>query len=538
MPFKRIRPVFLFIGFFALTTMLYILAKAGGFVLDDWSLIVENPALNSAKSPLHFWTTFVQADYWPLSYTCLWVMWNLFGRHTEPYHWVNFVLHAMNGAVLFFLLREYKIRWPLFWALLFLVHPVQVESVAWIFQMKTLMATFFCLLAWWIYMHGENQENPQKWQWAAAGVFLAGVLSKTSIVALPVILLLEEFRRGASPRDKKIYFKVAPFFVLSLLSAGATLMVSVVNTERGGVQDWAPTFAVRMLSVGQSVWIYLKGFLLPIDLCFLYGRGQSFSTTPEATLGWLVFGGITLAVLGWGWRGRQQLWVLGGLVYALGILPALGFITVPYMRYSPAADHWQYLSTIGGVIFLGDLADRMYRRLKGDGSQLALRVFGFCVLCGFSVLTYRDAGYYGHERTLLAHTLEQNPTTSFGWYILGVSYYRDGEESQAERSFEKAASLSTSETMAQYNLSVLAAKRNDFAKAEVLVRGFLKDYPHYPFALDLLGRITDMHGNFDEALQLYNLARKYYPEIPAVKNGYCELYQRHGRLSEVADFCR
>jgi hypothetical protein len=355
-----------------LVAVVYFPAVKGGFVWDDDSMLTRNIVLQPGGLQRSWFTT-DQPNYWPITWTSYWIEHKLWGMNPTGYHLTNILIHALSAILAWRILRRLRVPWPLPVALVFAVHPVAVESVAWISQRKTILAMLFFLVALLAYLRFEESGNRRLYGWALAAFILA-LLSKGSVVGLPVVLVLcAWWRRGRIERLDIV--RSLPFFAASAVMSGVEIWFQVHRSIGPDVVRGGGLLA-RAAGAGTAVWFYILKTLWPARLIFVYPRWQIdpatwFAWIPDLAL-------IVLAVLSWRFRsswGKPVLFVLG---YSLAMLfPILGFFNVYFMRYSLVADHYQYVSMIGTIALVAaavdGLAARLGERATAPGNEPAPR---------------------------------------------------------------------------------------------------------------------------------------------------------------------
>lgn len=481
--------------FFALSILLYWPSLTGQFILDDWAYIIENTFLTEAELPFRFWTQLQQADFWPMSYTVYWTLWKLFGENTLPYHLTSLFLHSWNAWLLTELLVEYEIAFPWLGGLLFLAHPIQVQAVAWIFQLKTLLSTTFFLLAWRSLL---RRTEIRSWVW-----FLCSLLSKTSSVIFPGILLAHFIFKRKQPTRRQLGL-ISMSSALALTFSGITIYVNHQNYLSRGVSTWDAETFERVMVVAQNFWFYVKSIFAPLPRIFIHPKTMP---DPSQLVDWfplILLSGWIFFLLWRAWLARQRdlyrMSAFGMAIYLIGLLPALGFVNIPYMKFSFVADHWTYLAMLGVPFAILPLLS-LFTRFR-----FALPVFATATVGTLGIITWNQAALYRHEDLLLQDTLQKNPNSSFAWYCFGVSRYRFQHSDEGEKAFAKAYSLSPGETMASYNLAAIYVNRYEFDRAIPALVESIRWYPLYPSSYKTLGQIYEYQHKIDQAFQTYQAA--------------------------------
>ena len=241
----------------ALSVVLYWPAMRGGFILDDDVLLTQNRLIKAADGPARMWFSTEAADYWPVSNTSLWLEWRLWNSNPTGYHITNLLLHILGSLLLWAVLKELAIPGAFFAALLFAVHPVNVDSVAWIAQRKNVLAMLFYLLATLWYLKADkasaslvdNQRSGgARWYWLSLLAFLLAMLSKGSVAIFPIVLLLIAWWQ----RDritKADLIRTAPFFLVAIALTAVNVWFRTHGAE---ITIRSATFVERLL--GAAPW--------------------------------------------------------------------------------------------------------------------------------------------------------------------------------------------------------------------------------------------------------------------------------------------
>ncbi len=497
------------------TLAAYVPAIRAGFIWDDDTFLTDNPLIKARDGLYRLWFTTEPPDYFPLTSTTLWLEWRLWGMNASGYHLVNVLLHAISSILLWRVLRRLAIPGAFLAGLIFAVHPVAVESVAWITERKNTLPMVFYLLCILLFVRFQ-QEGKRRWYALSLLSFLLALLAKTSVVMAPVVLLgCVAWIHGRV--SKRQFFACVPFFVL----AGVLALTTVwFQYTRAIGNDLVRTdgFLSRLAGAGWAVWFYLGKALLPYPLCFVYPRWQIDPSQWWAYLPLVALVGCMavfwLRRTGWG---RPWLFAMGYFIVTL--LPVLGFFNIYFMAYSLVADHWQYTSIIGVIALVVGLTTYGWRRISAPawcGVALAAAVVGL-----LGVLTWRQASIYRDSETLWNDTLSKNPQCPMAHNNLGVVFERRRDLPQAKRHYQEALRLQPSLANANNNLGSLLADQGLLDQAITHYREALRVKPNYVdahnnygVALGKQGKTTEAIGQYVEALRIqpdhiearYNLA--------------------------------
>ena len=283
---------------FAVTVVAFWPALHGGFVWDDDVHLTANPTIVGPLGFKEIWTT-VAAVYYPLTLTSFWIQHQLWGLDPFPYHLVNTVMHAAAVILLWRVLIQLKVRGAWYGAALWALHPVQVESVAWITELKNTQSCVFYLLAISLFLKwlaGTSQGRRVEWHYLLALLTaVLAILSKTSTVMLPVVLALCWWWKDARWRYRDLFW-LAPFFLISLVAGVWTIWEQEHHSGALGL-EWMQTWPDRLVIAGRILWFYPGKLLWPNPLIFIYPRWAIDSTRLVAYLP--VLGALTLLFILW-----------------------------------------------------------------------------------------------------------------------------------------------------------------------------------------------------------------------------------------------
>ncbi|MGA2508568.1 MAG: hypothetical protein ABSF80_13955, partial [Chitinispirillaceae bacterium] len=331
----------------AVTFLAYRPAWNGQPVWDDDGHMTK-PELRSAEGLVRIWTQFgATQQYYPLVHTVFWLEYHLWGKSTVGYHLLNILLHFFSALLLVRILRRLGIPGEAAWLAggIFALHPVMVESVAWITELKnTLSGVFFlgAALAYLKFDHGHKKKHYV----IALLLFLCGLFAKSVIVTLPAALLVVFWWKRGRIEWKRDVAPLVPFFVIGIISGLFTAWVERRFVGAVG-SEFSFTVIDRCLIAGRAVWFYLYKLLWPANLIFIYPRWHIDSFAVWQYLFPAAF--LLAAVLFWRLRSRSRAPLAVLLYFTITLFPALGFFNVYPFRYSFVADHFQYLASIGPI---------------------------------------------------------------------------------------------------------------------------------------------------------------------------------------------
>ena len=520
------------LGLIVLTLVIYTPAMRGGFVWDDDLHLINNIVLKQ-HGLYRTWCTTEPVCYYPVVWTSYWLEHQLWGLNPTGYHVVNVLLHAASALLIWRILVRLKIPGALAAALIFAVHPVNVESVAWITQRKNTLSMFFFLVALAWYLRFDDHGRRGSYCLAVAS-FLLAMLSKGAIVTLPVVLLgCAWWLRGTITR--RDVWRSLPFFAVSAFMSivevwfqyGRAIGTDVVRTD---------SFFARLAGAGWVVWFYLYKALLPIRLSFVYPRWEIDPTN------WLSYvpGLVLLALLGLCWRyrrsrGRPVLFALGYFVVTLA--PALGFVDFYFVRYSFVADHYQYVSIIGIIALVVAVGCRATNRLGVWGRSGATVALGL-VLLVLGTLTWQQGHIYHDPETLWRDTLRKNPRAWMAHNNLGVLLEAQGESDEAIEHYRQALEVNPDFSEAHNNWGNVLQAHGKSDEAIDHYRQALEIKPDNAKAHNNLGVAFKSQDKLTEAIGHYRLALRLKPYDAGVHNNLGLALRSQGELDEAIRHCR
>jgi len=532
----------------------------GGFVWDDEPNIAS-PELRSLDGLRRIWfQPRATQQYQPLHYSSSWLQQRLMGNSPAGYHLVNLLLHIGCVVLVLKILRFLRVPGAELAAIIFALHPVNVETVAWIAERKNTLAGVFGLAATLWYLKFDDSRSRRSYA-LAIGLFLFGLLTKTFIVTLPLAwVVVLWWKRGA------IFWRrdVVPVIPFIFLSTAAGLMTRWV--EYGNIAYRARTLNLslldRCLIAGRAFWFQLWKLLWPSDLMFVYPRWDI-----NAAVWWQYLLPLAvLALLGilWSLRRWSRAPLAGVLIYIFLLLPMLGFLNIYFFLYSFVADHWQYLACLGiitpsasGIVLLAGRLKRWQDWLE----PVTTLVLGGVMF----VLTWQQSRMYTDIETLYRTTIARNPACWMAQVNLGNILYQANQIPEAMDLFNQAMRIKpavahyslgnalvqkqrTLEAIDEYKLALAidpdeAETHNNLGNA-LLLRGrtpeaideyeqALRLNPAYAKAHNNLGNALVQIGRASEAINHYKEALRIYPNSVDAHNNLAAALAQMGELSEA-----
>jgi tetratricopeptide (TPR) repeat protein len=546
--------------------LVYAPALRNGFIWDDDAHISQNTAL---RSPLGLWWIWTRPgttpQYYPLTHTTFWVQWQLHGDRPAGYHLVNVALHGLNTLLVWRIAGTVGLRWAFWIALVFAVHPVHVESVAWASERKNTLSAAFYLSATLLYVRrrfgrvGSGARSP--WTAAAYAVFvllfLGAIFSKTTAGTLPAaLLLITWWKEGRILRAD--WLRLAPLLVPAAVIGGVTGWM-----ERWSVGATGPEFQFtleqRLQLAGTIPWFYAAKLIVPWPTMFIYPR---WDLAGWGSFGWAgPLATVLLIVSAWRVREKVGRGLLTSILYFGGTLvPALGLVNIYPMRYSFVADHFQYLASLGLLALIVSLfAPRISTR--------PLRWIGICAIVGLAALSWLRVREFRDARTLWEQTLDRNPKAwiahsqvasiraregdlaeAAGRYQLSLELYplqwesrvglariyeRNGQIGDAVRVLREATSVAPDRIGPRMALAETLLRSGESVEAERELRHILAKEPRFEPARVLLSRLLERRGDPGSARNLLQEGLEVFPESVGGRIALAELLERQGRADEA-----
>ncbi|MDP8298807.1 MAG: tetratricopeptide repeat protein [Candidatus Tantalella remota] len=508
---KRSTQIFLIIFFCAIV---YIPSLNNGFIWDDDQYVHKNPWVQRADGLKDIWLTHKTPQYYPLVFTSFWVENKLWGNSPFGYHLVNLLLHIFNALLLFGLIRRIYPRAAFPVAILFAIHPIQVETVAWVSERKNLLGFFFFLLTAVTYLKYTATKKAEQFYLSVA-FFICALLSKSVAVCFVSVPLLYEWWK-----NKRVGLKVVrdtiPFAAVGLAGAINTIYLELYRVGAQGT-SWSFLAVERVVLAGRILCFYVYKLLVPLNFVFIYPRWEINIFQwwqwlfPAAVL--CVF----LALIRYRGRiGRGALAV--SIFYVISIFPALGFVNVFPMKFSFVADHFSYFSVAALLLMLSAMAffisDKLRERIPGPLKgkyDTAKWVFFLVLVVALSCKSYVVTRNYINEETLWKDVLENNPEAFIAYNNLGTIYRDKREYDKALTMFQKAVELSPDDTFHYSNLGSVYGLMEKPAKAVPLFKKAIELHPDRIGAYNNLGIAYLSLGEYDEAIGISEKTLELWP---------------------------
>jgi tetratricopeptide (TPR) repeat protein len=511
--------------------LVYFPALRGTWVWDDASLIRDNPLMADAGGFWKFWFAPPGPDFFPLTSSVEWSLWRIFGDHPLPFHLLSLALHLLSAFLIWRLFSRLGVRRAWLGALLFVVHPLAVESVAWISELKNTLSLPLLLGSLLCWLNYDERARPAHYS-AALVLFLAALLAKTSVVMLPVVLLLYAWwRHGRITRAKLL--SIAPFFAVALVLGVLTLIfqnqmaIGVAPIDAGGP-------LARMAGAGWAMAFYLGKFFWPVNLLPTYPPWKFDSVSPTQFFPWVAL--VMVLVILWQRRrtdcGRAMLLGLG--FFLLNLAPVIGFVTMSYMRIAWVADHFAYLPMIGLIGLVVAACDK----LCAWPSRYLLPLFTVAsalLVCALGGQASSYAANFHDPITLWSYTLWQYPGSWGAELNLGQSLAEAGQLPAAVVHLARAVEITEAENLETQSFGPHLALANTLAQLNRLDESI----PHFQIAARLRPDSLEAHVNYGDVLlrqgdipgagTQYAEAVYFHPEFAGAHFNYANVLLRENR---------
>jgi len=537
------------IGFLIVGVVLLVYWQVGSFPFvhyDDNDYVTGNPQVLSgltwAGASWAFTTTHV-ANWHPLTWLSHMADVEVFGASPGWHHRVNAGFHASNALLLFWVMfRMTGALWRSgFVAALFAVHPLHVESVAWVSERKDVLSTLFWLLSMWGYL--RYAERPGVWRYAMVMLCLSlGLLSKPMVVTLPFVLLLldvwplERFgglrvspgppRCPPVPAGRLVLEKVP----LLLLSAGSCVATYLAQQSGGALHNTYP-FAVRASNAAVSYLSYLGKTLWPSSLSVFYPHPASLGL---GIAWWKVAGSLLVLVavsagavlqrrrpyLGVGW-----LWYLGTLVPVIGLVQVGG---------QAMADRYTYVPLIGVFVMVSWGAEELLRGIRGGRG--ILWGTGTAVVAALAVASFVQVSYWRTSETLFSHALEVTENNWMAHFKLGNALLDSKRTKEAVAEYNSVLmTLGYSElyVITLNNIGLALSMEGKYKNATVYLQEALRLMPGYSEARGNLANILFEQGKIEDAITQYRIILRQNPTSGITHNNLGEALMKVGKPVEA-----
>jgi tetratricopeptide (TPR) repeat protein len=506
-------------------------ALHGDWLWDDDLLVTDNPVVHD---PSGLWNIWFEpgnlVDYQPLKVSVVWLQWQLWGNDTLRYHLTNVFLHMLSALLVWRLLSKFGLRLAWLGGLIFAIHPVQVESVAWIAELKNTLSLPPFLWAMCAFIDYE-EHGKSKDYFLALGLFLVAMLCKPTMVIFPVVILLYAWWKTGRVGWSDVKAS-APFFVVSLALGLVTVWFLHHHTMG---EDAIPMggFFSRLACAGLSLSFYFSKCFLPVGLLPTYPRWVVDPPTLAQFLPWP----ILLTVIFWFWTkrgswGRHALLGLG--FFLINLAPFVGFSAASYMAFTWVMDHVLYIPIIGLIGLVVAALGRMEMLMPASFRPYSIGL-GIVVL---ALLVFDSRGYaalYVDSKTLWTYEFQHNPEAYTAHNDLGSAFFHKGRLSEAMEQYELALQIKPDYVEEYNNIGVALLESGHVSEAMEQFEQALQIKPDYAEARNNLGSALQQAGRLNEAVEQFDLALKIKPDYASAHINLGLILSQTGHVPEAVE---
>jgi protein O-mannosyl-transferase len=495
----------------------YYPAWHGGFIWDD-DFFITDPGLRSWRGLYQIWFDIGSTlGYYPMLHSAFWIQYWLWGYSTLGYHLVNISLHATAVVMVAVILRRLAIPGAFLAAAIFALHPVHVESVAWISELKNTLSGVFYLASVMLYLRFDRERRTLPYLWALV-LFVLAILSKPVTLTLPAALLvIFWWQRGRLSWNKDV-LPLLPFFLV----AAAFVIDTIWTQSLLGVEG--PDFDIpaleRVLIAGKAIWFYLGKLFWPVKLIFIYPRWE----TSQMSVWQYLFpaAAFALLVILWILRRWSRGLLAGFLFFAGTLFPVLGFFKVYTFIYSYVADHYQYLASLGIITLAAAGISTLLKHL-----QLWKRPAGYAVcvmlLAMLAALTWHQSQMYTDINKLYSTTIDLNPKCYMAYYNRGTIYISQGQYQKAVDDLSAAIRLKPNLSDPYFNRGNACIKLGRYQTA---LADFTKVISLSPASFDAYNNRAAIYLKLDQ----YQQAIEDYTKAITIKPDYGDAYSNRASI--------
>lgn len=504
----------------------YVPVGRAGFIWDDNVVVTQNPDLrNGFEGLLRLWQG-GGIEPLPLTWTLIWLEWQAWGANPLPYHLVNLVLHIVTTLLIWRILVRLDAPLPWLGAALFGLHPVNVATIAWIAEQKSVLSLALAagsVLAWLQWRTNRGGGVAARLRYATALLLYgAALMAKAAVAPLPLVLLaLAAWKEGRI--DRRLVLALAPFALCSAFAATLAVRVQAQPAVLGALTR--PEGALtRLADAANLLWRYAWSNIAPLDLPIIYPRISADPLSAASWIGlsaWLAVFAVLLT--------RRATWGRGPMAALLCwialLAPVLGFVPLVYMRFSLMADHWQYPATAVSMAAVAALLARL--------PPVPARSLGALLLLAMTALTWRQSALYTDAERLWRAATVRTPTAWIAWCNLGSVCEETGQTEEATACYETCLRLRPDMPVAHVGLGVLRRKEGRLDEAMGHFEAARDAAPDYSLASYHLGVALMAKGRHDAAAIAFARAADLAPDHVEARANLASALLLAGRFDEA-----
>jgi tetratricopeptide (TPR) repeat protein len=495
----------------AVTLLIYQPAWRGKPIMDDITHLVR-PEDRSLEGLARLWFhPSTNQQYHPLVDTVFWIEDNLWSDSMLGYHVVNILLHASSAILLLKILQKLEIRGAWLATAIFAIHPVQVESVAHLVQLKNTLSGIFFFSAALVYLKFDETRD-RRFYWVVLGLLLVGSLAKTVVALFPVAILIGLWWKRGRLECKRDVQPLLLFIVIGIAAGICTAWMELEFSSAKG-EDFEFSMVDRCLIAGRAFCFYLGRILWPTNFVIMYPHWKV--DAQQWSQYFFPAFAVALITLAWVLRRRwRSLWA-GILFFTVMLFPMLGFFNMRIFRFRFVADHFEYLPIIGIAVPVSAGIAAFIRRKHG---WLRAGGFAFC----FAILTLLSASTWKHSKlfrdaeTYYRAVVEKNPDVAMSQLNLGIVLLNERRYEEAKLHLERALQLqpnSMARGSAYAGLGNLALAAGSLDQAVDYYTASLSVWPDFR-VYNSIGGVFHREGKLRDAVASYEKAIELQPESP------------------------
>ncbi|MCE5340605.1 MAG: tetratricopeptide repeat protein [Planctomycetaceae bacterium] len=532
---KNIIVVSIYLALIAITLAVFWQTRNFDFVTyDDGDYVYENDYVLIGLTPdnvVWAFTTGESANWHPLTWLSLMADVELFGPRPGPMHLVNLLFHIANTLLLFALIKRFTgSLWPsAFVAAAFAIHPMHVESVAWISERKDVLSCLLFLLTLTAYANYVNRPSALRYI-AIIIIYILGLMAKPMLVTVPFVLMLLDYwpldRVRWQKSDLKLILEKIPFFAFAFASGITTFLVQQNGGAVADIEQVA--LGSRIANAFVSYITYIEKMFWPTNLAVFYPLQTDISFYQTAVC-ILLFATIFFTVL---WFGRKHKYLITGwLWFVITLIPVIGIVQVGLQA---CADRYTYIPYIGlFIMFTFSAKEYIAQRPKLKNVAVVLAA---AVLIALGTITHKQTGYWSNGITLFSQTLNVTKENYVAYNCLGVAYDRVDRLDNAINAYQQAIKINPDYCTAYYNLGITYRTLGRFEEAVAANELAIKIKPNYPQAYNNLGISLGKLGRFQEAANAYQQSIRLKPNYADAYCNFGNIYLKIGQFPQAIEF--
>jgi tetratricopeptide (TPR) repeat protein len=515
------------------TLLVYSPSMRGEYLWDDRDSIPNNELLRTSAGLLKIWTepaaNPVTEQHYPMLYTSYWVEYQLWGANPLGYHLNNILLHALNSLLVLLLLQQLRIPGAWLAAWIFALHPVHVESTAWIVERKDLLSCCFYLLAAFAFLRFLDGRRWQSYT-AALVLFSCGMLSKTMIISLPLALLLVVWWK----RDRLTtgdWLPLVPLGILGgllfLVSHDMLLHPKAVIDRATFVETFGLGYLERLLVAGRAIVFYARKLVAPVGLSALYPLWD----VRLAVIWQWAFPALVGASLGslWWWRAKiGKTPLVAVLFFCITLGPALGFVSFYLMAFTFVADRFQYLACLGPIALFS-------AALSGLRFKWPVRAGCVLLLIALSLLTFERAGKFQSMEVLIGDAIDKGTETAQAHFIIGSFYEKEERPDLVIEHYFKTIELDPGFYKAYNNLGYHLLTAGRLEEARQIFTDVVSRFPEDRLGRNNLAVTLSRLNQYERAIEVLQESVALFPKDERSRTNLGYFLLREGRLTEATD---